>query len=116
MIVKTGKKLLELLKEIPKYPYYRQQFPLKKDIPFTDEINQKIITEMKESLDSIGKKIKSINKMDGCRFDYNNGWILIRRSGTSPYLRISGESSNDINQSIELNKIAEEKMKKLNLI
>jgi phosphoglucosamine mutase len=116
IMVKTGKKLIELLKEIPKYPYYRQQFPLKKDIPFTDEINQKIITEMKESFDSIGRKLKSINKMDGCRFDYDNGWILIRRSGTSPYLRISGESSVAINQSIEMNKIAEEKMKKLNLI
>ena len=116
MIVKTGKKLIELLKEIPKYPYYRQQFPLIKDIPFTDEINQKIITEIKESFDSMGKKLKSINKMDGCRFDYDDGWILIRRSGTSPYLRISGESSVDINQSIEMNKIAEEKMKKLNLI
>ena len=116
MIVKTGKKLIELLKEIPKYPYYRQQFPLIKDIPFTNEINQKIITEIKESFDSMGKKLKSINKMDGCRFDYDDGWILIRRSGTSPYLRISGESSVDINQSIEMNKIAEEKMKKLNLI
>ncbi|MBA7689370.1 Phosphoglucosamine mutase [subsurface metagenome] len=116
MIVKTGKNLIELLKEIPKYPYYRQQFHLIKDIPFTDEINQKIITQMKESFDSMGKKLKSINKMDGCRFDYDNGWILIRRSGTSPYLRISGESSVDINQSIEMNKIAEEKMKKLNLI
>jgi len=116
MIVKTGKNLIELLKEIPKYPYYRKQFHLIKDIPFTDEINQKIITEMKESFDSIGKKLKSINKMDGCRFDYDDGWILIRRSGTSPYLRISGESSVDINQSIEMNKIAEEKMKKLNLI
>ncbi len=116
MMVKTGKRLIELLKEIPKYPYYRQQFHLIKDIPFTDEINQKIITQMKESFDSMGKKLKSINKMDGCRFDYDNGWILIRRSGTSPYLRISGESSVDINQSIEMNKIAEEKMKKLNLI
>jgi len=116
IMVKTGKRLIELLKEIPKYPYYRQQFPLIEDIPFTEEINQKIITEMKESFDTMGKKLKSTNKMDGCRFDYDNGWILIRRSGTSPYLRISGESSVDINQSIEMNKIAAEKMKKLNLI
>jgi len=116
MMVKTGKSLIELLKEIPKYPYYRKQFQLIKDIPFTDEINQKIIIEMKESFDSMGKELKSINNMDGCRFDYDNGWILIRRSGTSPYLRISGESSVDINQSIEMNKIAEQKMKKLNLI
>jgi len=116
MIVKTGKSLKELLKEIPQYPYYRKQLKLKNDIPFTEEINQKIIDEMKESFDSIGKKIKNINKMDGVRFDYDDGWILIRRSGTSPYLRISGESSIDINSSIEMNKIAEQKMQKLELI
>jgi len=67
IMVKTGKRLIELLKEIPKYPYYRQQFPLIEDIPFTEEINQKIITEMKESFDTMGKKLKSTNKMDGCR-------------------------------------------------
>ncbi|MBD3255258.1 MAG: phosphoglucosamine mutase [Candidatus Lokiarchaeota archaeon] len=116
MIVRTGRSLKELLKEIPQYPYYRNQFKLKRDIPFTDEINQKIINEMKGSLKSANKELKSINKMDGVRFDYNDGWILIRRSGTSPYLRISGESSVDINSSIEMNKIAEEKMKKLDLI
>jgi phosphoglucosamine mutase len=116
MIVKTGKSLKELLKEIPQYPYYRNQFKLKKDIPFTEEINQKIIDEIKESFDSLGKKIKAINRMDGVRFDYDDGWILIRRSGTSPYLRISGESSVDINSSIEMNKIVEQKMQKLDLI
>lgn len=116
MIIKTGKTLSELLKEIPLYPYYRKQFQLIKDVPFTDEINDKIIEEMKESFDSIGKKIKNINKMDGVRFDYEDGWILIRRSGTSPYLRISGESSIDINSSIEMNNIAMKKMQKLNLI
>ncbi len=116
MIVKTGKKLKELMKEIPQYPYYRQQFKLKRDVPFTEEINSKIIDEMKESFNSIGKDIKAINKLDGVRFDYDDGWILIRRSGTSPYLRISGESSIDINSSIEINKMAEQKMQKLDLI
>ncbi len=116
MIVKTGKSLKELLKEIPQYPYYRNQFKLKNDIPFTEEINQKIIDEMKDSFDSLGKNIKNINKLDGVRFDYADGWILIRRSGTSPYLRISGESSIDINSSIEMNKIAEQKMQKLDII
>jgi len=116
MIVKSGKSLKELMKEIPQYPYYRQQFKLKRDIPFTDEINSKIIDEIKESFDSIGKNINTINKLDGVRFDYDDGWILIRRSGTSPYLRISGESNIDINSSIEINKIAEQKMLKLNLI
>ena len=116
MIVKSGKSLKELMKEIPQYPYYRQQFKLKRDIPFTDEINSKIIDEIKESFDSIGKNINTINKLDGVRFDYDDGWILIRRSGTSPYLRISGESNIDINSSIEINKLAEQKMQKLDLI
>ncbi|MFW9877235.1 MAG: phosphoglucosamine mutase, partial [Candidatus Thorarchaeota archaeon] len=50
------------------------------------------------------------------RFDYEDGWLLIRRSGTSPYLRISGESTIDINRSIEMNNVAMKNMQKLNLI
>ena len=116
MIVESGKTLRELLSKIPTYPYYRKAFQLKKDIPFTEDINQKIIDEMKDVLDSQGKQIKSMNKMDGVRFDYDDGWILIRRSGTSPYLRISGESSVSIEASKALNEIAEGSMKKLELI
>jgi len=54
--------------------------------------------------------------MDGCRFDYEGGWILIRRSGTSPYLRISGESNKDLNTTKELNALASQKIRELNLI
>jgi phosphoglucosamine mutase len=115
-ITKTGKSLKELLKDIPEYPYYAEKFKLKKDIPFTEEIHQKIISEMKESFDNLGKNKVNINRMDGCRFDYEDGWLLIRRSGTSPYLRISGESIIDINHSIEMNNIAMKNMQKLNLI
>ncbi len=116
MISESGKTLRELLKDIPDYPYYSTNFRLKKDIPFTDDINLKIIEEMKQVLDSEGKKLKNINKMDGVRFDYNDGWILIRRSGTSPYLRLAGESSVNLESSKELNELAEERMRKLNLI
>lgn len=116
MITKTGKNLKELLKDIPEYPYYAEKFRLKKDLPFTDEIHQKIINIMKESFQTLGKKSLNTNRMDGCRFDYDDGWLLIRRSGTSPYLRISGESTIDINYSIEMNNIAMKNMQKLNLI
>lgn len=116
MIVESGKTFRDLLKEIPIYPYYAEKFQLKKDIPFTKDINQKIIDEMQEVLDSEGKQIKNINKMDGVRFDYNDGWILIRRSGTSPYLRLSGESSVSLEASKVMNELAQERMRKLNLI
>ncbi len=116
MIVEEGKPLRELLKDIPEYPFFETKFRLKKDIPFTEDINKEIIEEMKETLDSLGKKITNINKMDGVRLDFNDGWILIRRSGTSPYLRLTGESSVDLKSSQIVNDLAKEKMEKLNLI
>ena len=116
MIVETGKDLRLLLLDIPNYPYYAEKFKLKKDIPFTEEIYQKIIKEMKEAFNILGMKINRINEMDGCRFDYEEGWILIRRSGTSPYLRISGESKTDMETTIKFNNIAKERMEALYLI
>ncbi|MFW9937612.1 MAG: phosphoglucosamine mutase [Candidatus Thorarchaeota archaeon] len=116
LIVKKRENLKELLKEIPHYPYYADKFKLKKDIPFTIDINDKIVEKMKETFDLLGKKIKSINRLDGCRFDYDDGWILIRRSGTSPYLRISGESNIDLKSTKDLNALAVEKIRELNLI
>jgi phosphoglucosamine mutase len=116
MIVKTGKSLKELLIEIPNYPYDAQKFKLKRDLPFTEEINSKIIKEMSNTFDELGKNIKTINQLDGCRFDYEDGWILIRRSGTSPYIRISGESNKDLETTKEINQIVRSKMEKLDLI
>jgi len=116
IMVKKDKALRVLLEDMPQYPFYRKNFRLKKDIPFTEEINQRILMKMKSVFDSLGKEIMSINEMDGIRFDYNGGWILIRRSGTSPYLRISGESTESMQKSVEMNNIVEEEMKKLDLI
>ncbi|MFX0069589.1 MAG: phosphoglucosamine mutase [Candidatus Hermodarchaeota archaeon] len=116
MVVDTKTPLEELLKAIPEYPFYRKNYRLKKDIVFSAGVNQKIIEQMTDVFDQLGKKIKTINQMDGVRFDYEDGWILIRRSGTSPYLRISGESSIDMENSILMNELATEKMKILDLI
>jgi len=116
MMVETGKPLKDLLKAIPEYPYYTTNHKLKKDIPFKDDINKTIVEEVQELLDSEDKKTKNVNRLDGIRFDYNDGWILIRRSGTSPYLRIAGESSVDLESSKHMNELVQERMKKLNLI
>ncbi|MFX0028553.1 MAG: phosphoglucosamine mutase [Candidatus Hermodarchaeota archaeon] len=116
MMVKTGKDLKELLKEIPNYPYYADKFKLKIDIPFSDSIYEKIIATMEDTFEGLGNKIKSINRLDGCRFDYDEGWVLIRRSGTSPYLRISGESNTDLESTIRMNKLVQDNMRKLELI
>ncbi len=116
MITTTGKNLTELLEDIPNYPYYANKFRLKLDIPFTDDDYNDIILTMKNVFETLGKDVKNINRLDGCRIDYDGGWLLIRRSGTSPYLRISGESSINLESTKKVNKLAEEKMRDLNLI
>ncbi|MHA1763135.1 MAG: phosphoglucosamine mutase [Promethearchaeota archaeon] len=116
MIIQTEKTLKELLKDIPNYPYYNTNHRLKRDIPFTDDIIEKIIKEMKDATEEMNNSIKKIIRIDGVRFNFNDGWLLIRRSGTSPYLRISGESTSNLERSIEMNTIATERMKKLDLI
>ncbi len=116
MLIETKKTLKELLEEIPNYPYYSTNHHLKRDIPFTDGITDKIIKEMESASDEMQVKIKTINQLDGVRFDYDKGWILIRRSGTSPYLRISGESNTDLERSKEMNRIVVEHIKKLEII
>lgn len=116
MLAETKKSLRELLNEIPLYPFYRRNFELKKDMPFSNEINQAIIGEMKALFDELEFEVTGINDLDGVRFDYEGGWILVRRSGTSPYLRISGESNTDMANSIAMNQKAEEVVRKLDLI
>lgn len=116
MMVEENQSLRELLEDIPKYPFYRESYRLKKDIPFTEEINQMIEDNMKKTFKALDNNILKINKLDGCRFDYDSGWILIRRSGTSPYLRISGESNVNMDKSIEMNEIATQKMREIDLI
>lgn len=116
MMVETGKKLYELLEEIPNYPFYRVNHKLKEDILFIDGVNEKIVKEMEDLFDNAGKKIKSIKRMDGIRIDYDEGWVLIRRSGTSPYLRISCESNISMENSIEMVKNTTKKLQKLELI
>ena len=65
MIVETGKDLRLLLRDIPSYPYHAEKFKLKKDVPFTEEIYQKIIKKMEETFESLGISINTLPVPDG---------------------------------------------------
>ncbi|OYT33045.1 phosphoglucosamine mutase, partial [Archaeoglobales archaeon ex4484_92] len=74
----TGKKLSELAAEIPKY------YIVKGKIPCKDK--KKLLHELK-------KEFPEANHIDGARIDFEDGWVLIRPSGTEPIARIFAEGT-----------------------
>jgi phosphoglucosamine mutase len=69
-----------LLDSIPQYPVKRVAFPC--------EDKKKAMVKITEAFKGLGE----INTLDGIRVDLEDGWILIRPSGTEPKIRITVES------------------------
>lgn len=94
MLAEYGKSISELKKELDdefgKYFYQRN------DVRTTEEKKLKTLETCKamKTGDEIGgKKIISTDDLDGYKFYFDNGWIIIRASGTEPLLRIYCETT-----------------------
>lgn len=42
------------------------------------------------------QKLGSVSDIDGIRVETDNGWILVRPSGTEPKIRITAEARSDV--------------------
>lgn len=71
-----------MLDSIPEYPVKRGAFPCPD--------KKKAMAEIASKLGGLGK----VNTLDGVRVDLEDGWILVRPSGTEPKIRITVESAN----------------------
>jgi len=82
------KTISEFISDIPDYPLIRNKI----DCPNQkkEKTMEKIVKEYK---DKFGK-IKNESIIDGLRFETSDGWVLIRPSGTEPYLRITVEAKD----------------------
>lgn len=76
---KTGRKISELASEIPRY------HTLKGKVECRDK---------KKLLEGLKKEFPDANHIDGARIDFEDGWILIRPSGTEPIARIFAEAKS----------------------
>ena len=93
MIAMTGKSISQLKDELDaefgKYFYQRN------DVHTTNEKKLATLEKCKtmKAGDSIGgMKVTSVDPLDGYKFYFDGGWILVRASGTEPLLRIYCET------------------------
>jgi len=74
-------------------------------VRLTDEIASTLSEKLGREPEEIGgRKIDSVNRMDGVKFNFSDGsWMLMRPSGTEPMVRIYAESSNrsDLDKLLE---------------
>ncbi len=94
MMTRRDKKLSELVQEL--YDEYGFFCYNRLDLRVSDEIKQAIIDRASTgNLENIaGYKILKFNNLDGYKYHFEGGWMLIRPSGTEPVLRLYCEADS----------------------
>jgi phosphomannomutase/phosphoglucomutase len=94
IMAKEDKKLSKLIDGIPKYEVFKTKIPCPHD---KKEIVMKTLAEQTKD----DKNIVEVDETDGVKLYMNDGWVLMRPSGTEPIFRVYSESM-DKNRAEEL--------------
>lgn len=88
----TGRRLSELLDELPEHPTVR------KKIACPNEKKETAMKKFKARLRRDFKGISNVLTIDGIRFSFRDGsWALVRPSGTEPYIRVTAGGKKEKN-------------------
>lgn len=89
--------LSEFVGETPQYPTIRE------NVTCRNEVKYDVVKKFRRGFKTVFSTYKDFSNVDGVRLALENGWILVRASGTEPLLRLTVEG--------ESLKVAEEIMK-----
>ena len=95
MMVKRGKKLSELVQEL--FDEFGPHVARRIDVHTTNEKKQAILERLsKGGLAAIaGRPVQEVDTLDGYKHLLEDGWLLVRPSGTEPVLRIYSEAPTE---------------------
>lgn len=92
LVLKTleeeGKLLSEFISEIPNFPL------LKEKIECSNAIKYSVMEEIAEELLNVFPKAREVLRIDGVRLSFDEGWLLVRASGTEPLIRVTVEANS----------------------
>jgi len=87
IMAKENKTLSQLIEEIPQYEVYKTKMPCPND---KKEIVMKTLAEQTRDDSNVIK----VDETDGVKLYVEDGWVLMRPSGTEPIFRVYSESKN----------------------
>lgn len=83
-----NKGLPEFISETPQYRILRENVACK------NEIKYEVVKKVGEDLKSVFPEYKQLLTVDGFRLTFEEGWILVRASGTEPLIRLTVEGES----------------------
>jgi len=84
----SGEKPSKFVSKVPKYHLLRRK------IACPERFKQKAMAEIEKKLSKYLSKSAKLIRVDGLGFQIEDGWVLIRPSGTEPILRVTTEAAS----------------------